>query len=52
MDTVATSPHNSDGLSDISDPFLLAPIVVTDFLTSRTRCYLLITKIGVARVIG
>jgi hypothetical protein len=37
--TVATSGHNSDGLSDISGPLLLPPKVATGNMTSHDRCY-------------
>jgi hypothetical protein len=36
---VATSPHSSDGLSDIFDPLVLASIVVTGILTSVAHRY-------------
>jgi hypothetical protein len=39
MGVVPTSPHNSDGSSDISNPLLLAPIVAMDALTSEACCY-------------
>jgi hypothetical protein len=39
MSVVATSPHNSDGLSDISGSLLLASIVAMSALTSDAHCY-------------
>jgi hypothetical protein len=35
----ATSAHSSDGPSNISKPLLLAPTIVTDYLTSKDCCY-------------
>jgi hypothetical protein len=37
--TVATLPHHSDRLSDISDLLLLAPIVAMGAVMSEARCY-------------
>jgi hypothetical protein len=36
---IATSAHNSDGLSDISRSLLLPPIVATGDMTSENHCY-------------
>jgi hypothetical protein len=39
MGAVVTSPHNSDRISDINDPLLLAPTVGMGILTSVDHRY-------------